>query len=266
MDGGRLKWELDSEDVGFGVLVHEITHGYLAQRTALLQELVDRTPGLDMTLIGEGIAYAMAPGLYSELEGDNLRYNVTKDRQNKEAWEDPTYGRQRMFGLALRPLLRETLGREGTLEAFLPRARDVFLALRETMEGPPIGSRPPGPPRLAIAGPANELVRKRLLDSRFEYWIHRFNHDAGNYAEVLRQLGAGDLLVLLVAGDDPQRIPEAHAWLSPLSPAEIARRLDEGQIVARVHELHSGLRVVVLAAPTLAELRRLVRTSPLLDG
>ena len=265
MDGGRLKWELSSPDVSFSVLVHEITHGFLMEKSDLLRSVVDATPGLTMTLMGEGIAYAVAPGMYEDGEGDNLRYNVAKDRKNREAWDDPSYGRQRMYGLGLRPLIREAFKEGEALEDFLPNARAVFLALQEIEEGPPGSSRPPGPPRLAVAGPANGLVRERLLDSKFRYWINRFNHHAETYSNILPQLAGGDMFVLLIAGDDSERIPDAHAWLSPMEPSEIERRLRKNERVSEIRNLESGLRVVLLAAPTTQELEDLVQGTPLLD-
>ncbi len=270
MDGGHLRWEIDSNDIHFSVLLHELTHGFVMQKNELLEKLVRETPGLTGTLIGEGIAYATAPGLYGDGDDDNLRYNVTKDRQNAEAWEDPSYGRQRMFALGLRPLLKECFEKGETLEAFLPRARFVFLALHEIHEDPaePSASstRPPGPPRLAIAGPARDAVRERLLESKYDKWIQRVNHDAASYGELLPQLGAGDLFVLLVAGDDAERIPAQYAALSPVAADEIEKRLHSGKQVAEARDEPSGLRVVLLGAPSVAELEELARKTPLLEA
>jgi hypothetical protein len=270
MDGGHLRWEIDSEDIPVSVLLHELTHGFVMQKEELVDKLSSATPGLTTTLIGEAIAYAMAPGLYGDASDgdDNLRYNVTKDRKNEEAWEDPTYGRQRMIALAARPLLAECFEKGETLEAFLPRLRLVYLALREIYEEPVAasasGARPPGPPRLAIAGPAGDAVRARL-EASFSAWIHSFNHDPSSYAEVLPQLGKSDLLVLLISGDDAERIPPAFTQLSPVAPDEIDKRLRAGKQVAETRDEASGLRVVLLGAPTLTELQDLVRKSPLLE-
>ncbi len=261
MDGGRLRWELAGDEVSFSVLVHETTHGFCQQREAELRALVERTPGLDMTLLGEGLAYAMAPGLYPDGQGDVLADNVASDRTSRGSWKDGGYEWQRLYGLALRPLLREALLAGTTLEEFLPRARDVFLALRE-IEGASGGRA--GPPKLLIAGPAREVVRERLLDSRYHLWINRMNHHAPSYAEHVAELGAGDLLVLLVAADDGERIPEEFAWLSPVGLEELERRLRTGKTIAESHQPRSSYRVVLLAAPTTEELEELARSSALL--
>lgn len=260
MDGGRLRWEISSDDVSFSVLLHELTHGFFMQREELLRSAVEKTPGLTMTLLGEGLAYAMAPGLYPDGNEDNLHYNVTKDRSSDAAWKDDGPGRFREYALGLRPLFKEALA-DSTLEAFLPRARDVFLALREIEEARPDRA---GPPKLAIAGPAAEVVRDRFLNSRFKLWIQRIDHDPQAYAEVLPKLGEGDLVVLLVAGDDRERIPFEHASLSPVALEEIERRLARGETVAEAG-VSGKLRVVLLAAPSLNALKELARNSKLLD-
>ncbi|MFO0982978.1 MAG: hypothetical protein U1E76_14825 [Planctomycetota bacterium] len=264
MDGGRLKWELDSDRVSFAVLLHETTHAFFDERRELLQKTVAATPGLTMTLLGEGFAYALAPGLYPDDErDDNLLYNVTKDRANDQAWSDPGPGRYREYALALRPLLKDAL-ESSKLEDFLPRARDVFVAL-QTVESarPQSASRSDGPPKLAIAGPATDAVRERLAGSRFSLWIHSFNHDPDSYAKVLPQLGAGDLLVLLVARDDAETIPAGYERYLPLPRDELAQRVAHGETIEQ-EGARDGLRVVLLAAATKRQLAELVRTSALL--
>lgn len=262
MDGGRLRWELASEDVSFSVLLHETTHGFFLQKEAELRAVVDATPGLTMTLLGEGFAYAMAPGIYPDGDDDNLAYNVAKDRANQETWEDQGYEWQRMYGLALRPLLREALREKTSLESFLPRARDVFLALREVWNATADRA---GPPKLLIAGPGSGSVRERLLDSKYHLWIVQTSHEGPNYAESLPKLGPGDLFVLLIAGDDSQRIPAEYAWLSPLEPTEIERRIRSGKLIEESQVPQSTYRVVLLAAPTKKELEELVRKSRRLE-
>lgn len=260
MDGGRLRWEVSSEDVSFWVLLHELSHAFVMQRNDLLEATVAKTPGLSMTLLGEGLAYAMAPGLYGDNDGDNLAYNVAQDRAANAAWKDDGPGRFREYALGLRPLFKEALA-DGTLEAFLPRARDVFLALREVEEA---SIDHGGPPKLAIAGPAGDVVRERLLSSQFSHWISWVDHDARKYGELLSKLGERDWFVLLVAGDDAQRIPAQYASLSPVAPDEIDRRLRSGKTIAEVGA-RDKTRVVLLAAPTLGALKELARTTELLN-
>jgi hypothetical protein len=258
MDGGRLRWEISDESVSSSVLLHEIVHGFLQQREGDLRAVVDATPGLSMTLLGEGFAYAIAPGLHADGGDDQLRFNVAQDRANRQAWEDDGPGRFRMYALGLRPLLAEALDEKATLEGFLPRARDVFVALREVEEAS-------GPPKLAIAGPAGDMVRARLLDSKYHLWISWFDHREDAYANVLPELRLGDLLVLLVAGDDPQHIPEAFASLSPVPLAELDQRLAAGKTIEEESHETARCRVVLLAAPTGRALRELARETRLLD-
>jgi len=262
MDGGVLRWELCTDELPFSVLAHELTHAFVMQKQELIEAVAADTPGLSTTLLGEGLAYALAPGLERDGEQDLLRLNVAQDRADGKSWEDEGYGRQRLFGLALRPLLSEALERE-KLEDFLPRARDVFRALREVHEAR-ADAPGLGPPKLAVAGPSGAVVRERLLDSRFHLWISCFDHVRSYYDEVLPKLGKGDLLVLLVAADDGGRIPAEHAALAPLAPDEVERRLGRGESVAEERTREDGLRIVLLAAPRRTALEELARTTPLL--
>ena len=69
------------------------------------------------------------PPLAERVKGHLLR--------NEGLCDPGRYGRFRLYALALRPLLAEALeGGEETLVTFLPRARDVWLALREVHGAP----------------------------------------------------------------------------------------------------------------------------------
>src|SRR5262249_14329921 len=121
-----------------------------------------------------------------------------------------------------------------------------------------------GAPRLLVAGPGAGAVRERLLDSRFHMWIVCMDHDRGNYDENLPKMRAGDLVVLLIAGDEPARVPGEYAWLAPPQAAEVERALRDGKTVAAEHVPRGTYRVVLLAAPTRKALEALARASPLL--
>jgi hypothetical protein len=95
-------------------------------------------------------------------------------------------------------------------------------------------------------------------------WISCINHDPRKYAELLPKLGAGDLFVLLVAGDDRERVPPEFVSLLPVAPSEIDRRLASGKSIAEAHTANNT-RVVLLAAPSVEALRELARTSELLE-
>lgn len=262
MDGGRLRWEIDSADLRFSVLLHEATHGFFMQKNYLLAATVERTPGMTMTLLGEGFAYAIAPGLYGDGDGDNLAYNVAKDRENKEAWEDPSYGRQRTYALALRPILAEALV-DQTLEEFLPRARDVYLGLREVFEAQQNSNSSEGPPKLLIAGPTAGEVRTRI-SSHYPMWITDIGHDPVQYGRYLPSLGRGDLFVICIAGNR-DGLPKAYAELSPIEFDELQARMKRGETVAEEHKASTGYRVILLAAPTVEELKELVDSTSILS-
>ncbi len=262
MDGGRLRWELCDERIEPSVLLHEATHGFFLQKDELLQAFAGGIPGMSMTLLGEGFAYAVAPGMYPFRDGDVLASNVAQDRCGTDRWNGKVgYGMQRMYGLALRPLLEEAFVRGDTLEQFLPRARDAYLAVDEIMM-----AEPSRPPTLYIAGEARDVVRERLDSSKYQLSMQRFNlGHAEGFARARAEGRNGDLLVVLVSGEDPEQVPEAHRDLLPLPLDELQKRLRAHKIVEE-ERAAGALRVVLLAAPTTARLEELARTSALLDG
>lgn len=261
MDGGRLRWEIDDTSVDASVLLHEATHGFLMQRQELLDALVEATPGLSGTLLGEGFAYAVAPGMYPFRDGDVLGHNVAQDRCGDDRWDGSVgYGMQRMYGLALRPLLEEAFASGARLEDFLPRARDAFLAVNEVMLATELR-----PPTLFMAGRGRDLVRERLRGSKYHLSMSRFNlSHAEGFADARRRAQPGDLLVVLVSGEDGERVPDAFKDLLPLGQAEIDKRLRAGRSIEAEHQV-GPLRVVLLAAPRDAEVEELARSSALLD-
>ncbi len=258
MDGGRLRWEIGPEGMEQSVLLHELVHGFFMQKDELLQATVERTPGLTMTYLGEGFAYAFSPGLYGPKDRDVLGGNVASDRSNGQAWQDPNYGRQREYALALRPLLSDALANGQMLEAFLPRARDAWLALREVEEAR-------GAPTLFYTGPAGKVVHDRLIDGRYKYSMYGFNNRAEQWKERLSLARTGDLFVVTLASDhDDRPLPSGYDHFLPLAPEEVERRIERGKVVAEERSV-DGLRVVLLAASTRTELEELARTTPLLD-
>jgi len=261
MDGGRLRWEIVDPDVDASVLLHELTHGFFLQRQELLSALAEATPGLSTTVLGEGFAYATAPGMYPFRDGDLLGHEVAHDRCGSDRWDGRgDYGMQRMFGLALRPLLADAFAQGSKLEDFLPRARDAFLAVNEVMMATELR-----PPTLFMAGRGRDLVRERLRDSKYSLSMFRFNLAAGqSFADARQRAQPGDLLVILVSGEDPESVPSAHLDLLPLTPEELSRRLRAGKTVEE-QGLSGPLRVVLLAGPTDEAVEELARGSRLLQ-
>lgn len=260
MDGGRLRWEISDEGISPAVLLHECTHGFFLERQDTLDELVEATPGMSGTLLGEGFAYALAPGMYPFRDGDPLAHNVAQDRCGSDTWDGKTgYGMQRMFGLALRPLLAEAFESGQSLEEFLPRARDAFQAVHAVMM-----AREQGPPTAFIGGRGRDVVRERLDDSKYRYSMHRFNLASADSFENARTIGrSGDVLVILVSGEDDEEVPRQHADLLPMPADRLAKQLRAGKSVELEHTL-GPLRILLLAGPTDGDVEDLARSSELL--
>ena len=115
---------------------------------------------------------------------------------------------------------------------------------------------------MVVAGPGSEIVRGRLLNSRFQSWIWRIDHSGERYAKMLAQLGRGDLFVMLVCGEDGHRVPPAYHHMAPLSAEELELRLRRGETVAEGVVLATGLEVVLLAAQHMRDLEELAGTYP----
>ncbi len=261
MDGGRLRWELSDAQIEPSVLLHEATHGFFMEKSQVMNELVGQVPGMNGTLLGEGLAYAVAPGMYPFREVDVLASNVAQDRCGSDRWDGKVgYGMQRMYGLALRPLLQEAFARGDTLEQFLPRARDAYLAVNAVMMAEESRA-----PRLHITGEARDVVRERL-QSRYPQWIHRFNlGDVEGLVQARDGPRKGDLLVILVSGEDREQLSEQHRDLLPLAWDQISQRIRARKTIEGEQAV-GELRVVLLAAPTTAELEKLARSTKLLDS
>jgi hypothetical protein len=167
------------------------------------------------------------------------------------------YVRSRRFGLALRPLMREALAdSEATLEALLPRAIDTWMAIRELAR-----ARQAGALEYLSAGPAYEALQARLGKGA----CFSFNHSREHYDSFLPRLRTGGTFVLLFALDHGDReLPEGYADLLPRPWSEVKRALDQDKTVDVEGEAR-GFRVLILAAPTVKELERLVRETDSLD-
>jgi hypothetical protein len=131
-NGGRLTLEVPRRYDAMPSFLHECMHAFLNQKEAQLTRLIPAGTGLDWQTLNEGIAYALAPGLFvpAGIE-DPLREDVGLDLARRSSMQQGLV-RFRRFGLALRPLLRDALDDpKGSVEAFVPRAVDAWLVLRE---------------------------------------------------------------------------------------------------------------------------------------
>jgi hypothetical protein len=241
------------------VLAHELFHALLRTHQAEVAKAAARTPGLDPTLLGEGLAYALSPGILHEGSVDALAAQVRADLDEPGGADGP-YPRFHRFGLALRPLLRAALDDPTvTLPALLARAGDVFSAVEALSAA---WTAPRRPALILLGHPAPDLVqraRRRPTD------VWQRPHTAHGYAEALSHAHAGDAVVLLVTrADVPGGIPEAFRDLLPVPWAQVADELAAGRDLVQ-SATRRGLLVVLLGGADEAHLDALARRTGPLD-
>ncbi len=122
--------------------------------------------------------------------------------------------------------------------------------------------------KVAGIGPAWEALRDRVGD-RYRGTIGGFGRDETRCAEyfekVLSWARAGDTFVLMFAFDEPTTVPPQYEDLLPVPMSEVSSRIGVGQWVEASRPARD-LNVVLLAAPTLARLNEIVKTTPLLNA
>jgi len=130
-NGGRLTLEIPRQYDAMPSLLHEVMHAFITPHEEELTKAVAGVPRLDYQTINEGIAYALAPGIYQPTTStDPLAADVARDLAAGSRLEGLV--RFRQYGLALRPLLRTALADEhATLQDFVPRAIDAWRVLTE---------------------------------------------------------------------------------------------------------------------------------------
>lgn len=257
-NGDRLTLEIPREYDAMPTLLHEAMHAFVGTQRAKLEAAVAQAPSLDFETLNEGIAYALNPGLYHPAgDADPLAASVALDLAQNAPLE--SLARFRRFGLALRPILRETLDDpKASIDAFLPRALDAWRALREIESARTIDRRV-----WLSAGPGWRPLQE-ILGARGEP-IASFNHSAAHYDERVRRAAPGTSFVMLFALDHTDRaVPDGYADLLPKPWTEIEASLKRGETV-ELRGRARGLDVLVLAAPTVARVERLVRESTLLS-
>ncbi|HEX3876971.1 MAG TPA: hypothetical protein VHW24_08295 [Bryobacteraceae bacterium] len=119
-NGGRLVIEVPSPDA-IGALLHESLHQLLRPQQALIRSAAE-TAALDFTVLNEGIAYALYPGITGETDGGDRLIEQLVTMQLRGV---PTTDRYLQFDLmaaVIRPLLRTALAQNETITAFLPKA------------------------------------------------------------------------------------------------------------------------------------------------
>ncbi|MBI3843670.1 MAG: hypothetical protein HY292_03425 [Planctomycetes bacterium] len=243
-NGERLTLEVPHVSDAFPTFLHELMHAFVNTEEQKLKAAAEKTDGLDFTTLSEGIAYALAPGIYHG-EGSDLDTEVARDVLEKRTMDD-SYARFHRYGLALRPLLREALDDEhATLDSFLPRALDAWkvLCALESVKRPPM---------TFSAGPAYVPLSRRVGP------LQSFNHSADHYRRILADARPGETLVLLYALDHPDRaVPPGFDDLMPRPWSEIEGKLRAGETVELTGNARK-LHVVLLAAPTVKALEKVI--------
>jgi hypothetical protein len=118
--GGRLVVEVPLADT-IGTLLHESLHALLDPQRELIRSAAE-TAGLDYTVLSEGIAYALWPGIMADTEqGDLLIERVVRMQLRGTPASDPFFKFESVAAV-IRPLLRAALADKETITMFLPKA------------------------------------------------------------------------------------------------------------------------------------------------
>jgi hypothetical protein len=118
--GGRLVVEVPLADT-IGTLLHESLHELLNPQRELIR-LAAETVGLDYTVLSEGIAYALWPGIMADTEqGDYLIERLVRMQLRGTPASDPFFKFESLAAV-IRPLLRAALSDKETITMFLPKA------------------------------------------------------------------------------------------------------------------------------------------------
>jgi hypothetical protein len=264
-NGGVVTIEIPRVRDAYSTLVHEVFHAFLETRRADLEAAVKDVKGLDFMTLNEGLAYAISPGiLHTEKPGsDPLKAAVMQYRSNGQTLSDYYY-RVNVFGLALRPLMKEALDSDVlTLEKILPRAIDAWRVLAELESTSGSRYRVSNTPSIFIFGGGQDSVAKRFqaLERPVIFGRH---HGLKEYDEMFTNHNKpGDLVVLLLDLSSPERVPDSYSDLLPKPWVEIEATLKKGETIELEGEARQ-MRTVLLAAPTRAALVSLMKDSKLI--
>ncbi len=261
-NGNRLTLEVPRKTDAFPTFLHEVFHGFLEPRKPALEGAVKGVPGLDSETLNEGLAYALSPGLFHDggREFDPLRLQVGEDFKGGKRLSEP-YTRFNRFGLALRPLLRQSLDDPHvTLNTLLPRAVDTWRAVRELSRA----VQPAEPLRIVSFGPSWQTLNTRAAS--MGYWLKSYSHTEAFYRQALADSPKGTTVFLLIAGDSVSKVgtvPVSYRDLLPKLQETIDAALSRGESIETEGKAR-GFRTILLAAPTVDALKSLIEKTKFL--
>jgi hypothetical protein len=141
-NGGHIVVEVRPHE-SMGVLLHESLHALLMPHGEAIKAAA-QSAGIDVTVLNEGIAYALYPGLFPNSDGDQLADELVGMLVRGKPAAD-NYVKFDMMAVVLRPLLQQALSRQETISAFLPRAVEKWRRVAGTQGAPQTtGTPPPG--------------------------------------------------------------------------------------------------------------------------
>ena len=260
-NGGRMTLEIPREYDIYPIFLHEVFHAFTEAQKPLLEKAVLRAPGLDYETLNEGLAYAISPGLFHPQTSseDPLQDEVIADLEARKPLSD-AYTRFRRFGLALRPLLEEALGENGSsIDAFLPRAVDAWRVLRELDSAMAASERKPRVKTAFSFGPGWKTLTQKVREKGFS--CSSYNHLGDHYRKAFQKTRSDDIVVLLFTLENEDRkMPEEFKDLLPRPWAEIESSLKEGKVVTLEGKARE-MRTILIAAPTERELEEAILKS-----
>ena len=239
-NGGRLVVEVGSRDPLY-VVLHEGWHAFAAAERAALDAAVAATAELDFETLSEGLAHAVSPGIFTPRGNrtDDL-VDRLRDLQSKGgAFSDVAFLRFHLFGVALRPSLRDALDRDGTLESYLPTALAIYRGLTAVEATREPARMDTG---VFLFGEGLKPMAQRIADAGSDVWTRSL--DAGALHSMLPKIRGQDRLVVVLVGS--QALPAAFlALLTPADQAALAaaRAIAPGQ---RTSTTPTGARITVM--------------------
>jgi len=188
-NGGRLTVEVPRAYDVMPVFLHELMHAFIGTQREYVEKAAQDVEGLSRSILNEGICYALSPGIiHAEPSGsDPLLKSVVVDVLAGKTLQDGGYPRDRRYGLALRPLLRQALEDETqTLKSFLPKAVHAWLVIREM--DPPLRTV------LYEVVPERMPTVQRLTISR-AYWFYSKERPESIPEDAVRKDKDGHILI-----------------------------------------------------------------------